>query len=50
MNGGGAVKFNNQSQVHDDYNREHMVEGEDGEMIHQDADSDYCEDLIEVYL
>lgn len=26
-----------------------MVEGEDGELIQQDAESDYCEDLIEVY-
>jgi hypothetical protein len=26
-----------------------LIEGEDGELIQCDADSDYCEDLVEIY-
>eukprot|EP00347_Sterkiella_histriomuscorum_P003932 403362383 len=49
QNNSCQVQFLNQSQAQEEYNRDHIIEGEDGEIIHQDVDSDYCEDLIEVY-
>ena len=46
----GDVKFLNQSAAQDEFNNEHFYENEEGELVQRDCDSDYCEDLAEIYL